>query len=551
MEASPLRKDAAANEQLSPLFSPARNTRSAKKKRKDSAAALATKEMTSKELFPKRGGVNFKRGSSRFRVPTPEASPIVAAPQEEMSQPETPVVAASSSVMEPVEDETKSNNNQSSEIEKAKTLKEALKEAVQENPDVDAAMFMEPEDETNSKEESSQVEMATTSEEATPQEAAPEMPDDDAATLIEPIEDDTTSNSHQISIPKLQKVQTTLTLAEQDALVYGNLNSEFADALTREIEAAITESVNSLPLLDGNNFRGKSLTNLEDNETSKDKEEESDKTPKERLWDTLRYKFVRNVDVLEAYCAYHVLTLRKHPPARRKRIVSVLKDGFNVLPALETQEETPEVNQSYPTRSEIPSKEEQESLVKELELLKAEIEAAKEKRNALKVELESAKLAEQAASEVVTTLEENMPEDVHKDVFTKAEQSNTMGLLAEEAKTLIGKLDGIKRNRADDGEENFEFVQREDPLFKASNRMGNKRHKKPLTLEEAYRQDRRQLGLLRDSTNDDNNSSVVAPTMTALKAMLLPSSNDSKSSRSAVLPSTPKTPTNSTPGIMQ
>jgi hypothetical protein len=127
------------------------------------------------------------------------------------------------------------------------------------------------------------------------------------------------------------------------------------------------------------------------------------------------------------------------------------------------------------------------------------------------------------------------------------EQGNTVGLLADEAKALIGKLDGIKRDRSkkqqqtdndNDDDAAYDFVQRDDPLYKASNRIGNKRHK-PLSLEESYRRDRRDLGLLRDSTNETGNGGhSIGPTPTAIKAMLLMAPSSSSTTRSS-LPRTP------------
>jgi hypothetical protein len=340
-------------------------------------------------------------------------------------------------------------------------------------------------------------------------------------------------------------------LADQDLAVYGNLNTLLADAFTAKVEAAISEGVDSLPLLDGSNcYRGKSLSSLDDeNEPGS-----IEKSPKERLWDALRYRFVRNVDVLEAYCAHHVLTLRKHPPARRKRIVAVVRDGFEALPPLPSKDygddkgETP--SHKYPTRSELPSEEERTNLVDELSCLKVDLEAAKTRRNALLASAESARRAEQAVAGVAATVEANLPtleqDAIRKDVTRKVEQGNTVGLLADEAKALIGKLDGIKRDRSkkqqqtdnDNDDAAYDFVQRDDPLYKASNRIGNKRHK-PLSLEESYRRDRRDLGLLRDSTNETGNGGhSIGPTPTAIKAMLLMAPSSSSTTRSS-LPRTP------------
>ena len=377
-----------------------------------------------------------------------------------------------------------------------------------------------------------------------------------------------------------------LSLSDQDLAVYGNLNARLADVFTEGIEAAISKGVDSLPLLDDGGddcYRGKSSPDgKEDNEAVSTG---NTKSPKQRLWDALRYRFVRNVDVLEAYCAHHVLTLRKHPPARRKRIVAVLRDGIDALPSLpskgaalvvvdadvdvdvddekankETERETCS-KVMYPTRSELPSEEETKDLSEELSRLQARLESAKQKRNALLASVESANRAEQAVSVVVATIEDNLPaglehDAIRSDVSEKVQKGNTVSLLADEAKSLVGKLDGIKRDRSNNysqnnkdggGGDGFDFVQRDDPLHKASHRIGTNKRQKPLSLEEAYRRDRRELGLLRDSTNNNENDRNTigigssGPSLSVFRSMLMvpPSSTISSS-----LQPPPSTPTN-------
>jgi len=366
-----------------------------------------------------------------------------------------------------------------------------------------------------------------------------------------------------------------LSLSDQDLAVYGNLNARLADVFSEGIEAAISKGVDSLPLLDDGGddcYRGKSLSSLPE-EDGEGQPTDTTKSPKQRLWDALRYRFVRNVDVLEAYCAHHLLTLRKHPPARRKRIVAVMRDGIEALPSLPSKGvvvDNDETNNErvtetggkllYPTRSELPSEEETKDLAEELSRLQARLESAKQKRNALLASVESANRAEQAVSDVVATIEANLPtsldqDAIRSDVSEKVEKGNTVSLLADEAKTLVGKLDGIKRDRSSNsqnnkhgnGDDGFDFVQRDDPLHKASQRIGTNKRQKPLSLEEAYRRDRRELGLLRDSTNNNNNDSDIGtgsgssgPSMSVLRSMLMA---PPPSTSSSTLPP-PSTPTN-------
>ena len=333
-----------------------------------------------------------------------------------------------------------------------------------------------------------------------------------------------TTKATKLSVPKLEASVSSSSLSGQDMAVFGTLNAKLADAFTETIEAAITDGVHSLPLLDGD-------IHTQTTEDTADK----DKPPKQRLWEAIRYRFVRNVDVLEAYCGHNLLTLRKHPPATRKRIVAFLKNGADALPPLEakenTSEEATETSSNYPTRSQLPSETETKQLAEEIEKLQADLQSAKEQRNALLAALESANKAQQAVEGVVATVQANLPEGpIQAQVGDKVEQGNTLGLLKDETQSLVRKLETIQQDRKpSQKDDSFDFVQRDDPLFRASNRAGNKRHK-PLSLEEAYHKDRRQMGLLTDSSNN------TAISVQALKSMAM--SNNAPALRTAA----PRTP---------
>lgn len=200
--------------------------------------------------------------------------------------------------------------------------------------------------------------------------------------------------------------------------------------------------------------------------------------------------------------------------------------------------------EGYPTRSELPSKDERDNLVEELARLRAELETAREKRNALRVSAEAAGRAEKAIERVAATVEENAPSNgaILSDVTRLVEGGHTVKLLTEEATTLVEKLERIKRDRSNnsngdgDGDENnndggFDFVQRDDPLDPvSSSRYGSRKRQKPLSLEEAYRRDRRRLGLLRDSTNEGGvageeessgvESTSIGATLEAVRSMI-------------------------------
>eukprot|EP00536_Pseudo-nitzschia_multiseries_P003548 jgi/Psemu1/284481/fgenesh1_pg.56_\ len=304
---------------------------------------------------------------------------------------------------------------------------------------------------------------------------------------------------------------------EKDFAVFGRLNTQLADALAERIEAAIAWGVDSLPLLDDDCYRGSN--GRQNNTNSSNNSTIGNPSPKERLRETLRYKFVRNVDVLEAFCAHHVLTLRKHPPARRKRIVAVLRDGPRALdPPLDAtapeiigdggngnaaSQSLPEQQQQhYPTRSDLPTPDECASLSRDLDRLRADLAEARSRRNELVAELASIRRAGDVAAGAAGAIRESSATvgNARLKVRGFVEDSRVLDQLKDDAKTLTGKLDTIKRNR-DPSDTGTTFgVGDDDPL----DRIIAKRPK-VLAPMEAYQRDRRVLGLLRDSTNDSVN----------------------------------------------
>lgn len=308
---------------------------------------------------------------------------------------------------------------------------------------------------------------------------------------------DTTKNndsSECSTIAPKETITSSVSLSFQDFEVYGKLNTQLADLLAESIEAAISKGVDSLPLLDDDCYRGS-------------QSDAKTKSPKERLRETLRYKFVRNVDVLEAYCAHHLFTLRKHPPARRKRIVSVLQGGPQALPVLSPRDHVSDETSTkkYPTRSELYTNEDRYKLSEDLSRLKTDLENARKRRNELKAAIAAGGKAETVVDEVVTTVAENAPPETMEENLSKAvEESRTVGQLTEEAKSMTEKLDGIKRGRSSQNtnieEDTFDFEQQDDPLYRGS--FGKRQ--KALTPMEAYYRDQRELGLLKDTTNIKN-----------------------------------------------
>jgi len=407
----------------------------------------------------------------------------------------------------------------------------------------------------------------------------------------------TSSSSSLLPSTSASSVAVSL-LSDQDMAVYGTLNKELNDALAEQIEVAIKNGVDSLPLIDDDCYRATRTFSTENNNNKKNKNDKDDgtprsitdnhkpfdenddkneidgvggkhvqqqqqqdhdtqqknqdqhqhqnqntKTPKQNLVETLTYKFVRNVDVLESYCAHHVMTLRKHPPARRKRIVAVLKNGVQqTLDVLEIPVGNNDNNddtgidtdrsKSYPTQqSEIPTTEEVNQVIEDISQLQLRLEEVRNERNELLALEESTNRAEQYISAVTSKVtaqnqlrhcEEGM---VHKNVSTFVANGNTARRLAEETKDMITKLDTLKRDRSNKNTTNndtdttvndeerfdFDFTQQQqqqqdiDPLGAAEASPNKKRSKRrpPLSMHELYVRDRTQLGLVHDSTNDE------------------------------------------------
>lgn len=306
-----------------------------------------------------------------------------------------------------------------------------------------------------------------------------------------------------------------ITLEDQDEAVYGSINHDMADALAARVETAIQINViDALPLL------------------------QNDQGAKDRLKETLVHKFVRNVDVLEAYCAHNIMTLRKHPIARRKRIVHVVQmmpldgslDHEQIRTSLEataavsmdknfTKEEERRTTMDdfqYPAKDELPTPEQKAQLNADLQLLQRQLAQAKERRNELLVQAASLTNAETVAGQASIALKAvagTMIQEgqIHADATKRVAQGQTIGDLTTEARKAITKLEHAKRDRAESssssqtkvghltGDNSSETVGMDvdDPL--ASKDLPPS-PKKRLSLEECYQRDKNQLRL-QDTTN--------------------------------------------------
>jgi hypothetical protein len=395
-----------------------------------------------------------------------------------------------------------------------------------------------------------------------------------------------TPTSNTAAAPSSSLSTSSLSLlSEQDQVVYGTLNKELADVLAEQITIAIRNGVDSLPLLDDDCYRKSSNTSSNtSSRTAKQQEKKQDDhqaetndndaktkkttsdtgTPKQNLCQTLKYKFIRNVDVLESYCAHHLFTLKKHLPARRKRIVSTItSNGLEVLPLSSStseqeqqksneQEEEEEDDHSPTTttttttsirsKNELPSSKEVSNLMNEVSTLQKQLELMRKERNELLVLQESTKRAEVYVNEITKTATTTAGDN--KEIIQKTEivvtDGNTIGRLADEAKNMIQKLDTTtttmkKRGNNEhgkDGEEgdDDDNDEEDDDQFdfeQQDHNNGSNKRLKPLSMKETYEQDKKQLGL---SLNDNANANANANDgLNTIKDMLLLSKEESKS----------------------
>ncbi|OEU11179.1 hypothetical protein FRACYDRAFT_246291 [Fragilariopsis cylindrus CCMP1102] len=392
-----------------------------------------------------------------------------------------------------------------------------------------------------------------------------------AASSTEIMKDDTAHTSSAIAAAEATSTATATTaattsnpaasstslslLSEQDHAVYGTLNKELADALAEQITIAIRNGVDSLPLLDDDCYRKSSNTSSTDtsSRTAKEQEKKQDdedhqdentndndankKTPKQNLCHTLKYKFIRNVDVLESYCAHHLFTLKKHLPARRKRIVSTitLTGGASLSSSEHEQEQEQQKSKEQeeeqqeeetdhsPTtiirsKNELPSSKEIANLMNEVSTLQLQLELIRKERNELLVLQESTTRAEVYVNDITNATTSASASASATTSIQKTEKvvtdGNTIGRLAEEAKNMIQKLDTTTTT-------NTTMKKRDH-----NNGSSNKRLKKPLSMKETYEQDKKQLGL---SLNANANANANDGLNTIKDMLLLSKEEESKS----------------------
>jgi hypothetical protein len=286
------------------------------------------------------------------------------------------------------------------------------------------------------------------------------------------------------------EVPTNLT--DQDTLVFGSLNRELTDFLAERVRLAVEkEIVKGLPLL------------------------EDEDVARHQLQEKLVYKFVRNIDVLEVYCEHNVLTLRKFPPAKRKRIAQVMLQGKESLPDIAFPPMTVNTNEgtsaALPTKDMIPSQIDMDSLRQELQQLQLHLEAARSTRNNLLLERHSLDTAQRTIGKIARTLEQHSvnTSSAPSEVNARVTDGNSVRHLTQEAQAIMDNLDARKEKRkqmGENGKGTDDDDSNDNPFFASPVVAKQPR----LSLEEAYRRDCQQLGL-RDTTNtvngQDNKSS--------------------------------------------
>ncbi|KAG7351743.1 hypothetical protein IV203_007791 [Nitzschia inconspicua] len=299
------------------------------------------------------------------------------------------------------------------------------------------------------------------------------------------------SQSAPTSTPAASSSSIPLLLSEQDNYVFGSLNKDLTDFLAERIEQTLQNTVvEGLPLLENG-------------------------PAKTQLQETLVYKFVRNIDVLEAYCEQNVLTLRKFAPATRKRIVQVLKHGNDSLTSIPSFDDSISISNSdtviIPTKDMIPSSADSKTLQDDLEQLQERLNAARQVRNDLLVQRKSLERAQSITNRLMETLQQHKPmidtdgtsSTIVQQVNTVVTDGNSVHELTEEAKTILEKLKRQEKRPSSSQPEEHEL---DDPYF------ANTMVKQPrLSLEEVYHRDRKELGLLRDTTNSSDKGNRVSP----------------------------------------
>ena len=281
------------------------------------------------------------------------------------------------------------------------------------------------------------------------------------------MEDNSTSQEAAASVPvspAASNNETTLeesTVEDADTVVFGSLNGRIADAFADRIQAALSEGVQSLPLL-------------------------YESTKGDALLAKLQKSYIKNVDIVEAYGERNICTLQMYPPKHRQRITRAFldKDHKSKKPKTSTTiTELENPSYQYPAEEQIPSLEQSQSLQDELQALRAQLQAARLRRNALLVANTSKEVAQQATDQVSASLPLQELETIHTSVTAAVMGGQGLEQLQEQGKQALNKLENSKRERKNPEDEEL--------LVPPS--------KKRVSLEEHYREQRQMVDTNLDS----------------------------------------------------
>jgi hypothetical protein len=266
--------------------------------------------------------------------------------------------------------------------------------------------------------------------------------------------------------PAVSKNETTLeesTMEDVDTVVFGSLNGRIADAFADRIQAALCEGVRSLPLL-------------------------YESTKGDALLAKLQKSYLKNVDIVEAYGERNIFTLQMYPPKLRQRITRAFLDKDHNSKDSKTSTTATEFEHSsykYPAEEQIPSREQSQSLQDEVQALRAQLKAARLRRNALLVASKSKEMAQQATDQLSASLPLQELETIHTSVTAAVMGGQGLGQLQEQGQQAVNKMDSSKRERNSPENEEEELV------VPAS--------KKRVSLEEHYREQRQMVDTNLDS----------------------------------------------------
>lgn len=255
------------------------------------------------------------------------------------------------------------------------------------------------------------------------------------------------------------------TMEDADTVVFGSLNDRIADAFADRIQAALSEGVQSLPLL-------------------------YESTKGDALLAKLQKSYLKNVDIVEAYGERNIFTLQMYPPKRRQRITRAFLDKDHESKKTENSTTATVFENSsyqYPAEEQIPSLEQSQSLQDELQVLRAHLQAARLRRNALLVANTSKEVAQKATDQVSASLPLQDLETIHTSVTAAVMGGQGLEQLQEQGKKALNNLENSKRERKNPEDEEL--------LVPPS--------KKRVSLEEHYREQRQMV-----ETNLDNLAAV-------------------------------------------